>query len=155
MRIKIFALCLMAYALSLLSCSSGTNEKAEDKATSKKTLNIDTSLNGLTGVIEKNPPVLNGDYITKYPNGIVKMKGFYINGKREGQWISFFENGKKQSEGFFKAGLRDGKAVVFYENEQIYYEGYYKNGKEVGKWVFYDQQGKKVNEKDYGDKPNS
>src|SRR3989337_131551 len=87
----------------LTSCSSETDEMKKDEANDK----IDTSLRGLTGVIEKNPPVQQGDYIAKYPNGIIKMRGFYVNGKREGQWTSFFQNGNVQSEGFFKAGLRD------------------------------------------------
>ena len=139
----------MAYGLCLYSCSSGTKSKEE------KTSNVDTSMRGLTGVIEKNPPVQQGDYIIKYPSGVVKMRGFYVNGKRNGQWISFFENGNMQSEGFFKDGLRDGKATVYYENGKIYYEGAYKDGKEVGKWIFYDVERKKINEKDYDAKPNS
>ncbi len=154
MKTKTLALFLIPYTLYLYSCSAD-REKEGTTPINENVVSVDTSLNGLTGVLEKNPPVLNGDYITKYPNGIIKMKGFYINGKREGEWIGFFESGKKQSEGFFKAGLRDGKALVYHENEQIYYEGYYKNGKQVGKWIFFDPQGKKVNEKDYGDKPNS
>lgn len=152
MKTKITALSLLVYTLCLFSCSSDT-QKTESKSTSEKSVLVDTSLNGLTGVIESNPPVVNGDYVKKYTSGIVQMKGYYINGKREGQWTSFFESGKKQSEGFFKAGLRDGKAVVYFENEQVYYEGYYKNGQEAGKWVFYDPKGKKINEKDYGDAP--
>lgn len=143
-------LCLIAFAIYLGSCSSGTNEKTENNPATEKPVSIDTSMKGLTGVIEKNPPVMNGDYVSKYPNGIIKMKGFYINGKREGQWTSFFGNGEKQSEGFFKNGLRDGRALVYYENGQVYYEGFYRNGKTVGKLIFYDMQGKKIKEKDYG-----
>ena len=148
MKTKFILLSLIAYGLCLVSCSSGTKDK-------EKTSNVDTSMRGLTGVIEKNPPVQQGDYITKYPSGVVKMRGFYVNGKRNGQWISFFENGNMQSEGFFKDGLRDGKATVYYENGKIYYEGAYKDGKEVGKWIFYNVEGKKINEKDYDAKPNS
>ena len=140
----------------LPSCSSDSGNKttAEKKDSTAKTISIDTSLHGLVGVIEKNPPVQEGDYVAKYPNGIVKMRGYYINGKRNGQWSSFFENGNMQSEGFFKDGLRDGKAVVYYQSGKVYYTGYYKEGKEVGKWIFYDENGKTIQEKDY-DKPNS
>ena len=138
---------------SLTGCSSGTGENKKEEEL-KKTISVDTSLRGLVGVIEKNPPVQQGDYIVQYPNGIIKMRGYYRNGKRNGQWTSFFQNGNVQSEGFFKDGLRDGSAKVYYENGKIYYEGYYKEGREVGKWVFYDTSGVKVNEKDYS-KPNS
>jgi hypothetical protein len=155
MKIKVLALSLIVYSLCLYSCSSNTTEKGENKTTSEAKISSDTSSDGLTGVIEKNPPVENGDYVAKYPNGIIKMKGFYIKGKREGQWSSFFENGQLQSEGFFKNGLRDGKAIAYFENGEIYYTGYYKEGKEVGKWNFYDQEGNKINEKDFGDNPNS
>ena len=147
MKTKILALYLIPFTLYLVSCSSGTTE---DKT---EAISVDTSLHGLTGVIEKSPPVMNGNFESKYPSGVVKMKGFYINGRREGEWVSFFENGKKQSEGFFKSGLRDGKALVYFENGQVYYEGYYKDGKEVGKWVFFDMEGKKINEKDYDAQP--
>ena len=144
------------------SCSSNPDEtKKEETTANGKSMTVDTTLHGLTGVIEKNPPVQQGDYVKKYPSGIVQMRGFYLHGKRNGQWTSFFENGKIQSEGFFKDGLRDGKAVVYYQNGQVYYQGYYKDGKEVGKWVFFDENGKQVNEHDYGgdvpaqDKPKS
>ncbi|MFH1004387.1 MAG: hypothetical protein V1781_02670 [Bacteroidota bacterium] len=127
----------------IFSCSSDS-EKEKEKA-----LSVDTSLHGLTGVIEKNPPTQYGDYIVKYPSGIIKMKGFYVNGKREGQWVSFFENGNVQSEGFFKAGLRDGRTTVYYESGKKYYDGFYKDGKEAGKWIFYDEQENKVKEMNY------
>ncbi len=156
MKTRISALCLLHLAFCLHSCSSNSEQKTEDKSTaSEKTMSIDTSLHGLVGVIEKNPPVQYGDYVSKYPNGVIKLKGFYVNGKRNGEWMSFFENGKIQSDGFFKDGLRDGKALVYFPNGQIYYEGYYDNGKEIGKWIFFDDKGTKINEKDFGSKPNS
>ena len=150
MKTKLFAYCLLTIGYFFSSCSSGTNQKEGEKDASEKTTTIDTTLNGLAGVIEANPPVMNGDYTAKYPSGIVKLRGFYINGKRNGQWAGFFDNGNIQSEGFYKDGLRDGKATVYYPNGQIYYTGYYQNGKEVGKWLFYDQQGKQIDEKEFG-----
>jgi antitoxin component YwqK of YwqJK toxin-antitoxin module len=154
MKMKIIAYCLLPIAYFFSSCSSGTKENTENKTTSDSTTaTVDTALHGLAGVIEAKPPIQNGDYEAKYPNGIVKMRGFYIRGKRNGQWSCFFENGNLQSEGFYKDGLRDGKATVHYENGQIYYTGFYKDGKEVGKWLFYDQQGKQINEKDYSPLP--
>lgn len=135
----------------LAGCSSDTGKISEqaDENTSNQTNFSDTSLYGKAGVIEKNPPVQTGHYIVRYPNGIVKMRGYYINGKRNGQWVSFFENGNIQSDGFFKNGLRDGRTKVYYENGNLYYEGFYKEGKEVGKWLFYDPSGKIIKEKNY------
>lgn len=140
---------LQSLALSLLfifnSCSSSHDETTKVKENAKIT-STDTALQR----VEKNPPVLQGEYVERYDNGAVQIRGFYMNGKRHGQWTSFFANGKVQSEGFFNAGLRDGQALVYHENGKIYYEGYYKNGKETGKWIFYDLNGNKVTEKDYG-----
>ena len=154
MKTIFFAGCFLTTACFISSCSSDSGQKEEIKSASEQTASADTSLHGLTGVIEKNPPVQNGNYITKYPNGVIKMRGFYINCKRNGQWTVFFENGNVQSEGFYKDGLRDGKATVYFVTGAIYYTGYYKDGREVGKWTVYDEKGNKVNEKDY-DKPNS
>jgi hypothetical protein len=148
MKNKFLACCLVATACFVFSCSSDTDEKKKETG-AENTTTLYTTMIGLVGVIEKNPPVQSGDYIVKYPNGIVKMRGYYINGKRNGQWTSFFENGNVQSEGFFKDGLRDGKALVYYESGKVYYQGYYKDGKEVGKWTFYDQEGKVIQEKNY------
>src|SRR5687767_4910386 len=101
---------ILSWAFTFGSCSSNHHETAKIEENTE-TASIDTALYGLTGVIEKSPPVLHGDYIEKFDNGVIKMRGFYMNGKRDGQWTSFFSNGKVQSEGFFKAGLRDGKAL--------------------------------------------
>ena len=135
--------------LILSSCSGGKEEKNPNSTPEKQVTANDTALNGKVGVIEAHPPIQEGIYVDKYPNGIIRMKGFYVNGKRNGQWTSFFQNGNIQSEGFFKDGLRDGKALVYYENGQIYYEGYYNLGKETGKWTFYDQKGNVVTIKNY------
>lgn len=149
---KIIFYSFLITVFNLISCSSGTDEKKNE--TTSATTTVDTSLHGLVGVIEKNPPVQEGEYVAKYPNGIIRMKGYYVDGKRNGQWTSFFENGNVQSEGFFKNGLRDGKANVYYENGKLYYEGAYENGKEIGTWTFFDTAGVKINEKVH-DKPNS
>ncbi|HEY4797466.1 MAG TPA: hypothetical protein VII99_00170 [Bacteroidia bacterium] len=140
--------CSLLFAVcSFAACSSGQGEKKKETKDSVAT--VDTSLHGRIGVIEKNPPVNQGDYVLKYPSGVVKMRGFYINGKRNGQWTSFFEDGKIQSDGFFKDGLRDGKANVYYQSGQLYYEGYYRDGKEAGTWVFYDEKGNVAQKKIY------
>ena len=145
MKNVLVVFCLLSIVYCFTSCSSHKDENKNDE-----TNTVDTTLRGLAGVIEKNPPVQDGDYVKKYPSGVIQMRGYYVNGRRNGQWLSFFENGNIQSEGSYKDGLRDGKATVYYENGKIYYEGYYKDGKEVGIWIFYDESGKTINEKVYG-----
>lgn len=130
------------------ACSSGP-EKEKEKPIEEKKAMLDTSLHGLAGVIEKNPPLEYGDYVSKYPNGVIKLKGYYVKGKREGQWVGFYENGTVWTEGFYKGGLRDGKATVYHENGKKYYGGFYKDGKQAGKWTFYNLIGDKIKEIDY------
>src|ERR1051326_895447 len=153
MKTKIYFITLLSTGFWFLtSCSSYKGEKANSEK--KDSIVIDTMMKGKVGVIEKNPPLENGSYISKYPNGVVKMRGYYQNGKRNGQWVCFFQNGNIQSEGGYKDGLRDGSAKVYYESGKLYYEGFYKDGKETGKWIFYDEKGNKIEERDH-DKPNS
>jgi hypothetical protein len=93
--------------------------------------------------------VQDGDFVMRYPNGVIQIRGYYRNGKREGDWASFFPSGKIQSEGFFTAGKRDHKGIVYYDNGEKMYEGMYKDGLQVGVWKFYDRKGKLTNEIDY------
>ncbi|HNO71619.1 MAG TPA: hypothetical protein PKO16_07610 [Bacteroidia bacterium] len=125
---------------AFVACSSPKKEETNQPDVSSETAksNNDTL-----------SPELNGDFIKKYPNGIVQLKGYYQHGKKNGQWTSFFPDGKIQSEGFFKDGLRDGKTTVYYNDGHVYYEGAYKDGHETGTWTFYDQQGNKMNEKNF------
>ena len=95
----------------------------------------------------------DGDFIMRYPNGVIRMKGFYMHGKRDGEWVSFFEDGKVQSEGYFKQGYRDGKGTVYYPNTgNKMYEGNYKDGVMVGIWKYYNTDGTFNKEVDYSKK---
>jgi hypothetical protein len=91
----------------------------------------------------------DGDFTMRYANGVIQMKGFYRNGKREGEWVCFFPSGKTQSEGFFTAGKRDHHAKVFYENGHLMYEGDYTDGVMTGKWKYYNADGTFNQEVDY------
>lgn len=83
-----------------------------------------------------------GDYIDKYPTGIIKYKGFYRFGKRHGQWIAFYGNGLPWSEQAYDKGIRSGANIVYYENEKVRYKGFYKNDQRDSVWNFYDSLGK-------------
>jgi hypothetical protein len=83
-----------------------------------------------------------GDYLDKYPDGIVKYRGFFRFGKRHGQWVAFFGNGNPWSEQNYDKGLRNGPNIVYYENGSMRYSGFYKNDKRDSVWVFYDTLGK-------------
>lgn len=82
-------------------------------------------------------------------NGILKMTGKFLNGKREGDWTSYFNNEQLQSTGVFKNGLRTGIANIYFPNGQLRYAGQYENDKATGHWKFYNEEGKLVEEKDF------
>jgi len=137
-------------AALLASCSghpSDASKKTDVQAVDtagKKTENINTASPKAAFDTLKD-----GDFISRYPNGVIQMRGYYKNGKREGDWASFFPTGQVQSEGFFTAGKRDHKGTVYYDNGKIMYEGMYKDGKQVGLWKFYDNTGKPTQQVDY------
>ena len=82
-----------------------------------------------------------GDYIDKYPNGIIKFKGYYRFGKRHGQWISFYENGLPWSEMHFDKGVRSGVNITYFETGKERYKGVYKNDKRDSIWMYFDSIG--------------
>lgn len=82
-----------------------------------------------------------GDYIDKYPSGIIKFKGFFRFGQRHGDWFSFYPSGIKWSELTFDNGIKSGKNVAYYQNGKIRYEGYYKGDIQDSLWTYYDTAG--------------
>ncbi len=89
------------------------------------------------------PPDSNytGEYEDKYPDGIIKYKGFFRFGERHGQWIAFYANGLPWSEHNYDKGKKFGPNIVYYENGKIRYSGFYKNDKRDSTWKFYDTLG--------------
>ena len=70
----------------------------------------------------------------QWNNGNTRIKGQYINGKREGKWTWHYENGlkmddgPKSQEGNYKDGNKDGKWTYWNENGQITSELNWKEG---------------------------
>jgi antitoxin component YwqK of YwqJK toxin-antitoxin module len=98
---------------------------------------------------KKNPLLIlppdstyTGDYIDKYPNGVIKFRGQYRFGKLHGHWLSFYPNGTAWSELQYDKGLREGANVTYYENGKIRYTGFYKNDKQDSIWEYFDPEGK-------------
>ena len=85
-----------------------------------------------------------GDYIDKYPNGVIKFTGFFRFGKRHGEWMAFYENGLKWSDCFYDKGKKHGSTMVYHPNGKLYYSGWYKNDLRDSLWLFYDTLGKEI-----------
>jgi hypothetical protein len=94
--------------------------------------------------------IWNGDYIEKYPNGVVKKRGYISGGLASGEWLTFYEDGKPWSRGFYRNGIRNGYGVSWHHDGQKSSEGYYNQGKPVGMWSYWSEYNHELMVKDYG-----
>lgn len=148
-------------SIGALIASCSTNEKKElteeekhvedslSKAHQRRTADSLKKINPL--LILPPDSTFTGEYIDKYPSGIVKYSGFFRFGKRHGQWVSFRPNGLPWSEQSYNKGLREGVNIAYHENSKVYYKGFYRNDKRDSVWVFYDSTGKLVQTLRYKD----
>lgn len=81
------------------------------------------------------------EVVEHYPNGVLKISGVSVDGKRNGHWESYYENGYKWSEVEYKMGAKQGDIVVFYQNGMMRYQGRYNDDDRSGIWTFYDTLG--------------
>ena len=123
----------------LAACSSGHSKKQ----TLADTAHV-TSSQGTSGIEQMMNAEPDGDHIEKYPNGMMKIRGYILHGKREGQWASFYANGKQWSETYFTKGKKNGPTTTWYENGQKRYVGEYTNDEHTGKWSYWDEEGNSV-----------
>ena len=137
---------ISALVFLLASCGSGDD--------SEKSVPLNDSLSKVRqrahadSLKQKNPLLIlppdsdyTGDYIDKYPNGIIKFRGQYRFGERHGQWMSFYPNGEAWSEMHYDKGLREGPNLAYFENGKMRYQGFYKNDKQDSVWCYYDSIG--------------
>lgn len=124
---------------SLLSCggntvNTGKNPAKEDK--SDEDLIIKTK----------------GSYLEYYPGKKqLKISGeFDAAGNKHGIWRFYNQNGIETSMTTYEHGLREGFSVVKHPNGTLFYDGEYHADTMVGAWTFYDKNGKKNKEIDYG-----
>lgn len=145
--------------IAIQSCSGDQPANAADTATTSPATQTqkDVPVKSLS-VTPPNSPVpkqiadsiWDGDYIKKYPNGIIEKRGYVKGGLASGEWLTFYEDGKPYSMGTYHNGYRTGYGVSWYHDGQKSSEGYYNQGKMVGKWKYWSEQGHNLMEKDYG-----
>jgi hypothetical protein len=73
-----------------------------------------------------------------------RMEGDMTNGMRTGLWTSYFPDGSVRSRVTYRNGKEEGPTEVFHANGMPYYAGTYHQGLTVGEWVFFDPTGKEV-----------
>ena len=128
--------------LSFIACENPVIEKIESKHPNgeKDKVSYYQEIEGKEILVEEKH---------YHDNGVLKMRGKFLNEKREGEWTAYFNNEQIQSTGVFKNGLRTGIANVYFPNGQLRYEGQYKDDKETGHWKFYNEAGKLIKEEDF------
>ena len=147
-KIIFFSLCISAF---LFSCTNAADKIKTDPAgdSAKKGLSVSDPLTPQPHKV--NDTIFNGEFVDRYENGVIYMKGEVSGGVREGEWTTFYRSGKEWSHGIYKNGLRQGHGVSYFENGQKSSEGEYKDDKMTGVWKFWDEHGYAV-EKDFGKK---
>lgn len=86
--------------------------------------------------------VLEGEYITYFPNGNVEMKINYKDGKMHGDYHSYYENGTIQSKAKLNNNATD-SFEIFYPNGNINAKGPTDaNFKKTGDWIYYYKDGR-------------
>lgn len=123
-------------SVTIAACSEQSKSSAPNNNEDSVTTNT-----SVVKPVPNDPFMKNGEEKIKYPNGVLKIMGNYVNGKRDGQWYSWYETGKPWSETFFDKGIKNGATKTWHETGRLRYEGQYANDKEVGIWKYYDEKG--------------
>jgi len=151
--IKLIGIAFSLAGLGLLftNCKGGETSKTEvQKADSIKAMENAQMVKPNSEYIITPPDAdYTGDYVDKYPGGIIKVTGFFRFGQRHGQWMYFYDNGIKWSECFYDKGKRHGESIVYFPNGQVQYKGWFKNDLRDSLWFFYDDKGKEVDKRAY------
>lgn len=81
---------------------------------------------------------LHGDYVLWRNRRVMRLRGRYDHGKREGLWTWRDRGGSKEREGSYLAGKRDGLWTEWIENK-IVWSGAYSRGRPDGEFIVYDR----------------
>jgi hypothetical protein len=136
--------------IAILLIASCKNEKTAEEQSAQKQKEADSvsrvAQKIVSDSLKKTNPLLimppdseyTGDYVDKYPAGIIKFKGFFRQGERHGQWMSFYPTGVLWSEMTYDKGVRTGLNRAYYNTGKKRYEGTYKNDRQDSVWIYYD-----------------
>jgi antitoxin component YwqK of YwqJK toxin-antitoxin module len=76
------------------------------------------------GALSKN----HGEALILWPNGKIKARTWFVNGKQNGPSLSYYEDGKRQCVCRYKNGKRDGEQFIFWQTGQLYWNAVYEEG---------------------------
>ena len=136
---------LVSYISLVVLLFENYSEKTSENDSEKKSEKIPK---------EKLVEVKDGVFTEWYPGKkSIKFQGGQDElGNRDGKWTFYAENGTELSFTLYNHGKKEGFSLVKYPNGRIHYRGEYQNDKMIGLWSTYDEKGKLISEKEYGDR---
>jgi antitoxin component YwqK of YwqJK toxin-antitoxin module len=67
------------------------------------------------------------------------VRGWIVDGKRNGEWITFWDNGQLKGNGIWVSEVRQGPWVSYFSDGDLHQQGSFLNGEKHGSWkVYYD-----------------
>ncbi len=81
--------------------------------------------------------------IEYYPDGKVKAKGFFKEGKEHGEFVHYDEIGNLEETSVYRDGVLEGTLRVYYPNGKLKEETHYYGGIPVGWSYLYRENGEK------------
>lgn len=73
-----------------------------------------------------------------WANGMIRERGYFKKGKRDGLWQTHYDDGKLSEEENYVDGRKEGRYKRYYSNGNLLEEGNYVNHKREGLWKHYD-----------------
>ena len=112
-----FFLLLLAAFCSCGSDKQRTDQETQDSLSRASQKRVTDSLKRKNPLLILPPDsVYTGDYLDRYPSGVIKFRGQFRFGQRHGQWLSFYPDGTMWSELHFDKGIRQGPNITYFGN---------------------------------------
>ena len=84
-----------------------------------------------------------------FSNGIIKEKGVYQLGKKQGKWQTYHRNGRIKKIEIFNNGKLHGKTIEWYQNGIKKAEGIFFNGKRQGVFLDWRRNGSLITKQSF------
>ena len=84
-----------------------------------------------------------------YSNGIIKKRGVYQLGKKQGRWQTYHRNGRLKKIEIFNKGKLHGKTIEWYQNGIKKAEGLFYNGKRQGIFLDWRKNGSLITKQSF------
>jgi antitoxin component YwqK of YwqJK toxin-antitoxin module len=85
--------------------------------------------------------ILDGAFLSYYPDGSLKRKGTFVNGQMHGKWESWYKNGMKRYIANYSNDELSGEYLEWFENGVVKEKGLFAENIRAGEWTTYDEAG--------------